>query len=179
MLFARKGYADTSIGEVARRARVTKGALYHHFATKLELYRVVVEDLEHELLVRIEAAAAGQGDPWERLRAMCRAYLDACRDAAVGRILVLEAPVVLGWKAWCDIAHEGEVAAFTRCLRDAVAAGLVREHSVETMAQVILGALNTAARVVATAADPAAAGAQVEETLERLLGGFRAFVEGG
>ncbi len=172
-LFAHKGYADATTNEVVRRARVTKGALYHHFSNKLELYRAVVEDLERDFLAKVEAAAGTQRDPWERLRAMCRKYLDACLDPTVARILMLEAPVVLGWKVWCDTAHDHEVAAFARCIRDAVAAGLVREQWAETMAQVIQTGLHTAGRVIATAPDPATARAQVEETMGRLLTGFR------
>ena len=171
-LFTQKGYAEASTDELVRRAKVTKGALYHHYANKLELYRAVVVDMEREVVARIKAAAEANSDSGGRLRAVCRAYLDACIDANLARILVMEAPVVLGWKAWCNIAQEYEVAALAKHLDEAVAAGVVRDQPLETMAQVLLGALNTAARVIATAPDPAAARLQVEETIERLLQGL-------
>src|SRR5919109_2273321 len=76
-LFAQKGYSGANTNELVERAKLTKGALYHHFANKRELYQAVVEDMEQELVERLEAAGAGH-EPWERLRAMCRAYLDAC-----------------------------------------------------------------------------------------------------
>jgi AcrR family transcriptional regulator len=171
-LFTQKGYADASTDEVVRRAKVTKGALYHHFANKLKLYQAVVEDMEHEVVARIEAAAEARPAPGDRLRAACDAYLDACLDVNLARVLVIEAPVVLGWKTWCDIAQEHEVAAFAKRLAEAIAAGVVREQPLEMMAQVLLGALNTAARVIATAPDPKAARLQVEETIERLLQGL-------
>src|SRR5918992_6234206 len=117
-LFAQKGYTAANTGELVERAKVTKGALYHHFANKRELYHSVVEDVEAELVERIEAAGAAQRDPWKRLRAMCRAYLDACSDPAVARILVLEAPVVLSWRGWCILAQKYEVAAFKAALRE-------------------------------------------------------------
>jgi len=173
-IFAKKGYSGANTNELVQRARVTKGALYHHFANKRELYHSVVEDMEQELVERIEAAAtaAGRG-PWERLRAMCRAYLDACRDPALARMLVLEAPVVLGWKTWCDLEQKYEVAAFARCLEEANRdAGALREPA-ETLAQVILGALTTGARVIATAADPEAARGEVQKTIDRLIAGLR------
>src|SRR5687768_13733053 len=110
-LFAQNGYADSSTDEVVRRAKVTKGALYHHFANKLELYRAVVEEMERELVARMAEAAQRSREPDERLEAACHAYLDACLDSTLTRILVLEAPVVLGWKAWCDLAHQHEIAA--------------------------------------------------------------------
>ena len=147
-LFAQKGYSGANTGELVERARVTKGALYHHFANKRDLYPAVVEDMEQELVERIEAAGAGERDPWERLQAMCRAYLDACRDPALARMLVLEAPVVLGWKTWCDLEQKYEVAAFARCLKRSRRGSRSRR---ETLAQVILGALTTGARVIATA----------------------------
>jgi len=170
-MFAQKGYAEAATDELVRRARVTKGALYHHFANKRDLYHAVVEDIERELVERIEAAGAG-GSPWERLAAMCRAYLDACSDPSVARVLVLEAPVVLSWRGWCVLAQKYEVAAFKACLREVLAPGTTKDEASDTMAQVILGALHTSARVVATAPDPKVARQQVDETIERLLEGL-------
>jgi len=167
-LFAKKGYSGANTNELVERAKVTKGALYHHFANKREIYHAVVEDMEQELVERIEAAGAGRA-PWPRLAAMCSAYLDACRDPALARMLVLEAPVVLGWKAWCNLEQKYEVAAFARCLNDASAL----QEPAETLAQVILGALTTGARVIATAEDPEAARSDVQKTIDRLIAGLR------
>lgn len=176
-IFAKKGYSGANTNELVQRARVTKGALYHHFANKRELYHSVVEDMERELVERIEgaatAAAGGRRDPWERLRVMCRAYLDACRDPALARMLVLEAPVVLGWKTWCDLEQKYEVAAFARCLEEANRDAGALPEPAETLAQVILGALTTGARVIATAADPSAARNDVQKTIDRLIAGLR------
>ena len=168
-LFAQKGYSAAATDELVRRAKVTKGALYHHFANKLDLYHAVVDDMERELVERIESAGGKQRDPWKRLEAMCRSYLDGTSEPGVANILVLEAPVVLGWKTWCSLEQKYEVAAFARCLKDAV--GL--DEPPETLAQVILGALTTGARVIATSEDPKAAREQVEKTIERLLSGLR------
>jgi AcrR family transcriptional regulator len=175
-LFAQKGYSGANTDELVTRAKVTKGALYHHFTNKRALYLAVVEDMERELVERIEGAGAAERDPWKRLQAMCRAYLESCRDPNLTRILVLEAPVVLGWKTWCSLEQKYEVAAFARCLKEAGAAGFspgVAPESAETLAQVILGALTTGARVIATAANPSAARNEVEKTVERLLAGLR------
>ena len=170
-LFAQNGYADSSTDEVVRRAKVTKGALYHHFANKLELYRAVVEDMERELVTKMDAAAARTVQPQKKLEAACSAYLDACLDSSLTRILVLEAPVVLGWKEWCAIAHQHEIAALAAYLESVVAQSRTGEPPLE-MAHVLLGALNTAARVIATSDDPQKARVQVEGTIERLLKGL-------
>lgn len=170
-LFAQKGYAESSTDEVVRRARVTKGALYHHFANKLELYRAVVEDMERELVAKMAAAAEGVPNGQDKLEAACRAYLDACLDSSLTRILVLEAPVVLGWKEWCALAHEHEIAVLAGYLESVVATSATGEPPLE-MAHVLLGALNTAARVIATSPDPQKAREQVEGTIDRLLKGL-------
>ena len=167
-LFTKKGYSGANTNELVERASVTKGALYHHFANKKELYHAVVEDAEQELVEKLEAAGAGK-KPWDRLDAMCRAYLDSCRDPAFARMLVLEAPVVLGWKTWCNLEQKYEVAAFARVLGEA--GGL--SEPAETLAQVILGALTTGARVIATSSDPGKSRAEVERTIDRLLAGLR------
>src|SRR5687767_3123788 len=167
-LFAQKGYSGANTNELVERAKVTKGALYHHFTNKRELYQAVVEDMEQELVERIEAAG-GAKQPLERLSAMCRAYLDACIDPALPRMLVLEAPVVLGWKTWCNLEQKYEVAAFARCLKEIPKL----QEPAETLAQVILGALTTGARVIATAPDPEAARVQVQQTIDRLIAGLR------
>jgi AcrR family transcriptional regulator len=173
-LFAREGYAEASTREIVYAAGLTKGALYHHFKDKLDLYRAVVEEMAQELVEGTEAAATDCADPWERLQTMCRAYLDASLDSELTRILVLDAPAVLGWKAWCEIGERHEIRAFAACLRAAAAAGQVLPHSEEGTAQVLLGALNTAARLIATAPDPAAAHVQAERTIGRLLAGLHA-----
>jgi AcrR family transcriptional regulator len=167
-LFAQKGYSGANTNELVERAKVTKGALYHHFTNKRELYQAVVEDMEQELVERIEAAG-GAREPWERLSAMCHAYLEACVDPALPRMLVLEAPVVLGWKTWCNLEQKYEVAAFARCLKEA---GGLHEPA-ETLAQVVLGALTTGARVIATSDDPKAARAEVQKSIDRLIAGLR------
>ena len=167
-LGTRQGYSGANTTELVERASVTKGALYHHFANKKELYQAVVEDAEQELVEKLEAAGAGK-KAWDRLHAMCRAYLESCRDPAFARMLVLEAPVVLGWKTWCNLEQKYEVAAFARCLNEC---GTLSEPA-DTLAQVILGALTTGARVIATDPDPDKARAEVERTIDRLLAGLR------
>jgi AcrR family transcriptional regulator len=168
-LFAQKGYSGANTDELVSRAKVTKGALYHHFANKRDLYLAVVEDMEGELVEHIESAAASERDAWDRLRAMCLAYIEACREPSLARMLVLEAPLVLGWKTWCNLEQKYEVAAFARCLNEC--GGL--KESAETLAQVILGALTTGARVIATSEKPDPARAEVQRTIERLLAGLR------
>lgn len=172
-LFATKGFAATSTEEIVRAAGVTKGALYHHFDDKQGLFSAVVEELEEELAARVQAAADAHHEPWARLQAACHAYLDACTQPDVERVLVLDAPSVLGWDTWCDIDKAYGVAMFEGCLIDAIQAGLLQPQPPEPVAHVLLGALNVAARVVARATDRRPMEQQVAGTIDRLLAGLR------
>ena len=103
-LFAKRGYADVGTEEIVRRAGVTRGALYHHFSGKEDLFRAVAEQVEEEMTRKSAEAALAHQDPWEQQRAASEAFLDACLDPAVQRIILLDAPSVLGPKAWREIA---------------------------------------------------------------------------
>lgn len=173
-LFAERGYADVSIDDITERTRVTRGALYHHFEDKKELFRAVVEAVVGELAAKVRSDARAGVDPWQRLRAACEAYLDACLSPEVQRIVVLEAAPVLSWRVWCEIDKRHGLGVFEEQLAQARCAGLVGAESVGTAAQLLLGALNTGARVIADADDKASARRSVKETIDRLLSGLQA-----
>ncbi|OFX20888.1 MAG: hypothetical protein A2V77_24575 [Anaeromyxobacter sp. RBG_16_69_14] len=171
-LFAERGYADVSIDDITEGTGVTRGALYHHFEDKRELFRAVVEAVERDLTEEVRRKGQGPGDPWEQLRAVCEAYLDACLLPEVQRIIVLDAPPVLSWRVWCEIDKRYGLGVFEELLVNARDAGFLETKSVEMAAQLLLGALNTGARVVVDATDRPAARRSVLETVERLLAGF-------
>src|ERR1043166_323552 len=116
-LFARRGYPDVSVDEIVEAARVTKGALYHHFRDKQEIFRGVVEQISGAIQERLVTAAARPGAAMAQLRAACHAYLDACAEEEVGRIVVLDSPAVLGWEAWCKLSREYGLGFFVERLR--------------------------------------------------------------
>ena len=97
-LFTRRGYAATSLDEIARRARVTKGALYHHFTGKQALFEAVFDVVERRVMTRLTDIVVGPGDPWDRAINGIRHYIDICLDPSYQRIVVHEAPVVMGWE---------------------------------------------------------------------------------
>lgn len=174
-LFATKGYAGASTEDLVRTTGLTKGALYHHFGDKEGLFRAVVEDLEGEVANAVAAATSAEADPWRRLEAACKAYLDASLRPDILRILVLDAPSVLGWHQWCEIDKRYGIAMFDQTLRQAIDAGVVRAQSPETVAQVLLGALNVAARVAAGGGE--AGENDVWSAIARLLSGLRTRAE--
>lgn len=171
-LFGEKGFAAVSIEEIVQGARVTRGALYHHFDDKQALFRAVLETIESELAERMRAAAQAEPHRWEQLRAACYAYLDACLESDVQRIVVLDAASVLGWHAWCEIDKRYGLGVLQERFEAALGAGLIDPQPPEAVAQLVLGALNVGARVIAEAKNARAARKQVGETIDRLISGL-------
>jgi AcrR family transcriptional regulator len=171
-LFATRGYAKTSIEDITTRAKVTRGALYHHFDGKEELFRAVFEQVEEELVARAGAAVASESRPSRRLGAGANAFLDACLDRDVQQIVLLDAPSVLGWDTWQEIDARYALASVRAGLELAMSEGQIGSQPVEPLAQVLLGALNQAALVIARADDTAAARAELGKTIQSLIDGL-------
>jgi AcrR family transcriptional regulator len=173
-LFTERGYAATSTTEIVERAGVTRGALYHHFAAKDELFRAVFEQLEGEVTKHVAEEALTSTDPLEQLRRGTRAYLDACIDPAVQRVVLLDGPSVLGWETWQEIEQRYGYGLLLAGVEAAIAGGLVSVQPVEPLAHVLFGALTEAGMVVARADEPLTARADMEAAMDRLLDGLRA-----
>jgi len=174
LLFTERGYAATSTTEIVERAGVTRGALYHHFAAKEELFRAVFEQLEGEVTEHVAEEALTSADPLEQLRRGTRAYLEACIDPAVQRVVLLDGPSVLGWETWQEIEQRYGYGLVVAGVEAAMAAGLISAQPVEPLAHVLFGALTEAGMVVARADEPRTARADMEAAMDRLLDGLRA-----
>jgi AcrR family transcriptional regulator len=173
-LFTERGYAATSTTEIVERAGVTRGALYHHFAAKDELFRAVFEQLEGEVTKHVAEEALTSADPLEQLRRGTRAYLDACIDPAVQRVVLLDGPSVLGWETWQEIEQRYGYGLVLAGVEAAIGAGLISAQPVGPLAHVLFGALTEAGMVVARADEPHTARAEMEAVMDRLLDGLRA-----
>jgi AcrR family transcriptional regulator len=173
-LFTERGYAATSTTEIVERAGVTRGALYHHFAAKDELFRAVFEQLEGEVTEHVAQQALTSDDPLEQLRRGTRAYLDACIDPAVQRVVLLDGPSVLGWETWQEIEQRYGYGLVQAGVEAAIGAGLISPQPVDALAHVLFGALTEAGMVVARADAPRTARSEMEAAMDRLLDGLRA-----
>jgi len=173
-LFAARGYAAVGTEEIVRRANVTRGALYHHFADKRDLFRAVHEGVEEELVAGIGERMAGVSDPWEVMVAGTRAFLDACGEPAVKQIVLTDAPAVLGWSEWREIDERYGLGLMKAALGGAIDAGVLRPAPLDALSHLMLGALSEAAFLIANASDPAATRTETEEALLELLAGLRA-----
>ena len=170
--FAEDGYHGVVLAEVARAVGVTKGAAYHHFDSKAGLFRAVVAEVQGDLGDRVAAAADEETDPWERLRAGCRAFLAAGEDPAVRRIVLVDAPTVLGWEEWRALDEESSARHLTEALESLVEAGVVTAQPVEPLARLLSGAMNEAALWLARSDEPEALERTVD-ALDGLLSGIR------
>jgi AcrR family transcriptional regulator len=172
-LFGERGYAAVGTEEIVRSAGVTRGALYHHFDGKADLFRAVFEEVEGELAERIAREALSSRDAWEAHLAAVDLFLDACQEPEVQRIALVDAPSVLGWRTWREIEARYWLGLITASLQTLMDAGLIAEQSVEPLAQTMLGALTEAGLYVAGADDVAAARAEMAAVVRRLLEGLR------
>jgi AcrR family transcriptional regulator len=172
-LFGKRGYAGVGTEEIVARARVTRGALYHHFADKRDLFRAVFERVEQELVERIGAQMKATEDPWELMIAGMRSFLDACEEPAVKRIALTDAPAVLGWQEWREIDNRHGLGLTRAALQGAVDAKVLRPVAVEPMAHLLVAALTESAFVIAHAEQPRRAREEVEEALVQLIEGLR------
>ena len=173
-LFTERGYTGVGTEEIVARAKVTRGALYHHFTDKRDLFRAVFERVEADLMERIGATMEGASDPYELIVSGMRAFLDACEEPAVKQISLTDAPAVLGWQEWREIDNRHGLGLTRAALDGAVEAGLLRPMATEPMAHLLVAALSEAAFVIAHAEHPRNARAEVEEALLQLVDGLRA-----
>jgi AcrR family transcriptional regulator len=173
-LFGERGYGDVGTEEIVARAGVTRGALYHQFDDKRDLFRAVVVSLEEQVIARVAlAATTGAATAGDVLRKVVGAWLDVCEDPVVNRVLLLDAPGVLGWEEWRAIGEQFGLGTAMALLGQAMDEGSIARQPVRPLAHVVIGALDEAALYVARAEDRATARAEMDAVLARLIDGLR------
>ncbi|MFT2017067.1 TetR/AcrR family transcriptional regulator [Streptomyces sp. 796.1] len=171
--FADEGYAAVSLAEIVSAVGVTKGALYHHFAGKAELFRAVLESVQAEVGQRVAATADAQRDPWDQFTAGCREFLVATAAPDVQRIMLVDGPAVLGWNQWREMDEATSARHLAEALTSLVAAEVITPQPVAPLVHLLSGAMNEAALWLASSTDPA----DLDRTwaaLSRLLAALRA-----
>jgi AcrR family transcriptional regulator len=170
-LFAQQGFAATSTEEILVEAKVSRGALYHHFASKTDLFQAAFEAVEDELTAKVlqTATAGGETDPMRILQLGFDAFLDQCVNPEVQRIVMLDGPTVLGWDTWHEIDERYAFGTLKAVLGVAAQTGRIDESAVEPLSHLLLGAIMQAGMVVARADDPTAAKQAMADSFERLV----------
>jgi len=172
-LFTERGFAATSIEEIIQRAGVAKGALYHHFSGKHDLFKAVYDAVQGEAVAGVVAAALTETEPWPAVRAGLSAFLDACLQPAFRRIVVLDSVGALPQDVWNDGIEPNELPMLRTVLAPLVAAGLLPGVGVEPLVYVTLGGLYGAALFVARSRQPRLARRDVDAVLDALVAGLQ------
>ncbi|MDT5247624.1 MAG: hypothetical protein QOJ28_258 [Mycobacterium sp.] len=175
-LFATDGYAAVSTQAIVDAAGVTRGALYHQFDDKAGLFDAVYEEVERDVVAAImtRIAAAAPATQLEAMRIGARLFLEECSSPKVQRIVLIDAPSVLGWDRWREVGMRYGLGIVEAMLMQAIADGAIPDQPTRPAAHVLLGALDEAALYVSRAADAAKALEQMFLVCDRLITGIAA-----
>jgi AcrR family transcriptional regulator len=171
-LFGRKGFAETSVEDLAREARVTTGALYHHFSTKTMLFEAVFEQVHTDLMVSSARAADGAPDEVEALARGFESFLDAVLRPDVQQIIIIDAPAVLGLARFTELDERYALVTIVGALEAAVRSGRLEVEDPETVTRLLLGALTRGAMLIANSPEPAVTRHAVAQAMRTLLRSF-------
>jgi AcrR family transcriptional regulator len=173
-LFATDGYASVSTQAIVDAAGVTRGALYHQFDDKSGLFAEVYEEVERDLVTRISARimAAEPVDQLAAMRVGARLFLEECSAPQVQRIVLIDAPAVLGWERWREVGMKYGLGVIEAMLAQAMSDGVIPDQPLRATAHVLLGALDEAALFVSRAADADEALQQMYEVCDRVISGI-------
>lgn len=151
--FAERGYEQSSMEDIVAEARLTRGALYHHFGNKRGLFQAVLESVQTEIGKRVEAEASRSDDPWEQLLLGCRAFVTAAVEMQMRRILLIDGPAVLGWEAWRQMDEENSMRHLREHLQLMQEQGELKPVPLDAITHFLSGALNESALWIAQSAD--------------------------
>ena len=173
-LWADKGFFATSTAEIVEAAGAgTRGALYHHFADREELFLAVFDAVQEELTTSMAPTKIDEVDPISRVRSVLLVFLDLVAERPDAQALLIDGPAVFGWRRWRELESQRGLAAIENLLEAAVQADQIAAHLVQPLAALLLGVMTDAALLVATSEDPARARASTADAFAMLLDGLR------
>ncbi|MEU3270089.1 TetR/AcrR family transcriptional regulator [Saccharomonospora sp. NPDC006951] len=144
-LFAAKGYAGVGLAEIVAAAGVTKGAFYHHFDSKLALFRGVLTAVQEQVGAEVAAAADAEKDPWQQLVTGCLTFLTATAAPDVQRVMLVDGPAVLGWAEWRALDEASSARHLAEALEVLIESGVLARQPVAPLTHLLSGAMNEAA----------------------------------
>jgi len=173
-LFEARSYSEVAIDDIARAAGVTRGAIYHHFGGKQQLFKAVIEDIQDELADHVDRNAEKHDDPWDAFVAGWISFLEETPTAGIGRVLMLEGPAVIGHRDWqaIDDSHFHETV--TGAVEYFMSVGVLPRQRVEPVVRVLLAISNALGTLIAGSDDPETTRRDVAPVWAQLLNGLRA-----
>jgi AcrR family transcriptional regulator len=172
-LFGEHGFAATTMDDIAEQARVAKGAVYHHFATKEAVFEAVFDQVSRALVQEIDRAVRTEKDVLAAMVAGTQHYYAACAKGPTGQIILRDGPAVLGWERWREIDAQHFGGKIPRALTVAMDAGLIARQPVEPLARLLLGAVTETAVACAGRSDVLKAGNEYTQAFKSLLDALR------
>jgi len=172
-IFSEKGYADTSTTEIVKQAGVTRGALYHHFDGKEGLFRAVFESIQEGIGLAIMTAVEQSDNEWEQLIHGCQTFIAECANPQIQRIVLIDAPSVLGRETWRQVDEATTTRLLAEQLQAMHEAGKIKVRSPQAMAHLLAGAMNEAVLWVVEAEDSEQALKDAQAEIEVLIEGLR------
>ena len=172
-LFGERGFAITTIDDIADAAGVAKGAVYHHFATKEAVFEAVFDQVSHDLVLEVDRAARTEKDVLAAMVTGTQHYFEACANGPTGQIILRDGPAVLGWERWREIDARHFGGKIPRAVAAAMDAGLIARQPVEPLARLLLGAVTEAAVACAGRSDVLKAGGEYSRAFKSLLEALR------
>jgi AcrR family transcriptional regulator len=179
--FTEHGYGGTSLDAIVAGARVTKGALYHHFRGKQGLFEAVFAKVEDDAAKVIKASLKGTRDPWDKALAGLRSFLAVVQDPTYQRVVIQDGPAILGYERF----REQEERSSYGIVQDIVGSVLeastyeLDEPMKQTFSRIFFGAMSAAGESVSSAEDPAQAVARIEAAIGFILEGLRQLADQG
>ena len=179
--FSEHGYGGTSLDSIVAGARVTKGALYHHFSGKQAVFEAVFASVEDDASKKIKSALRGATDPWEKARAGLREFLEIVQDPVYQRVVIQDGPAILGYERFREQEERSTFGSVLDIVRAVLGAGdwELDEDMLQTFARIFFGAMSSAGESVATAEDPETAAWRVEAAIGFMITGFRSLADSG
>jgi len=178
-LFTEQGYAGTSLDAIVAGARVTKGALYHHFSGKQALFEAVFVRVEDDASGSIRRAVRDTKDPWDKAMAGLRAFLDVLQRPEYRRLVIQEGPAVIGYERYREQEERSTYGIVQEIVSSVLASYELEKSMVDTFSRVFFGAMSAAGSAVSSADDTAKASAEVEAAIAFILAGLRQQAESG
>lgn len=171
-MFVSQPYSEVSGLQICNHAGVTRGALQHHFGSKLGLFMAVFEKLQHDVIMRIAEAVDGVDDPWTQAHAGIAAFLEACTTPAYQAVVLKDGPAAIGWEHWRELDAD-YFSAIVNGLIASLATNGLAHHPPALLAAVIRGTLTELSFEIAQATDHVETLNDALAIVKRLLGSFR------
>ena len=172
-LFTEHGYAHTTTEQLVQRAGVTRGALYHHFESKLAIFDALLIELEQGFIATVRRIASPDAPAWTNLVTGCHAFLDSCLRPDVQRLALIDGPAVLGPARWREIEDQYALVPVLNGLTGSMSEGTVAPRPPESLARMLLAAINEAGLIIAQSPRPREARQEADDAFDALLHGLR------